>query len=359
MEVGNHAFYGYPRLKSIYINGARRIGDAAFEFCTNVESIIVIGDNCVIEDDAFAFCEDKTMKIVRLDGVKSIGESAVAEVDCGELQLTEGLESIGMGAFNNNEAVVTLTIPKSCHSIGDNAFAACKKLKAVVLLNPLCTFERYSFDKDYLETLWVKKDSTAISLAAEFGIPCDIYGNVGAGTIDLTKGAVTLKYATTKDPGFCSASTTEMLGMTGKVTLIPGNESGVAFLDLDQDGTGDVSMEIDIANKIFDLSVHPNRSVGGNVVFTFTQKEIDEYESYYPAPFYSTLTLKLPELVKSITPTVTLAASDYAWDGKVKTPAMVVKDGSTTLAASDYTVTYDPGRKNVGTYNVKVTLKGK
>jgi hypothetical protein len=133
----------------------------------------------------------------------------------------------------------------------------------------------------------------------------------------------------------------------------------LAFLDLDQDGTGDVSMEVDIANKILVLSVHPNRSVGGNVVFTFTQKEIDEYESYYSAPFYSTLTLKLPELVKSITPTVTLAASDYAWDGKVKTPAVVVKDGSTTLAASDYTVTYDPGRKNVGTYNVKVTLKGK
>ena len=47
------------------------------------------------------------------------------------------------------------------------------------------------------------------------------------------------------------------------------------------------------------------------------------------------------------------------WDHrKVKKPSVTVKDGSTKLAASQYTVTYASGRKNVGKYNVKVTLKG-
>lgn len=61
---------------------------------------------------------------------------------------------------------------------------------------------------------------------------------------------------------------------------------------------------------------------------------------------------------KAITPAITLSASSYTWNGKVRNPAVTVKDGSNKLAASDYTVTYASGRKNVGKYNVKVTLKG-
>lgn len=61
---------------------------------------------------------------------------------------------------------------------------------------------------------------------------------------------------------------------------------------------------------------------------------------------------------KKITPVVTLSDSSYTYDGKVKKPTVTVKDGSTKLATSQYTVTYASGRKNVGKYNVKVTLKG-
>ncbi len=61
---------------------------------------------------------------------------------------------------------------------------------------------------------------------------------------------------------------------------------------------------------------------------------------------------------KAITPSVTLSASSYTWNGKVRNPAVTVKDGTTKLAASDYTVTYASGRKNVGKYNVRVALKG-
>lgn len=60
---------------------------------------------------------------------------------------------------------------------------------------------------------------------------------------------------------------------------------------------------------------------------------------------------------KKITPTITLSKTSFVYNGKVQTPTVTVKDGSTTLATSQYSVSYSSGRTNVGTYTVKVTLK--
>ncbi len=61
---------------------------------------------------------------------------------------------------------------------------------------------------------------------------------------------------------------------------------------------------------------------------------------------------------KKITPAVSLSAAKYTWNGKVIKPAVTVKNGNAKLAASQYTVTYAAGGKNVGTHNVTVKLKG-
>ena len=65
-----------------------------------------------------------------------------------------------------------------------------------------------------------------------------------------------------------------------------------------------------------------------------------------------------PKIAASKT-TATLARTGYAYDGKVKTPAVTVKYGSKTLTkGTDYTVSYASGRKNVGQYKVVITYKG-
>lgn len=65
------------------------------------------------------------------------------------------------------------------------------------------------------------------------------------------------------------------------------------------------------------------------------------------------VTFKIAKLV------VKPAKTSYAYTGKAITPAVTVKMGSTTLRKNThYTVTYASGRKAVGTYNIKVTLKG-
>ena len=57
--------------------------------------------------------------------------------------------------------------------------------------------------------------------------------------------------------------------------------------------------------------------------------------------------------------TIKLSASAFTYDGKVKTPGVVVKDADgKTVSNSNYTVTYSNGRKNVGKYAVKITFKG-
>lgn len=58
--------------------------------------------------------------------------------------------------------------------------------------------------------------------------------------------------------------------------------------------------------------------------------------------------------------TVKLSATSSTYDGKVKTPSVVVKNanGTTLTKGTHYTVTYASDRKNVGTYKVTVKMKG-
>lgn len=58
--------------------------------------------------------------------------------------------------------------------------------------------------------------------------------------------------------------------------------------------------------------------------------------------------------------TVKLSAVSCVYNGKVRTPAVQVKDsaGKALVKNTDYKVTYSAGRKNVGKYSVKVTLCG-
>ena len=58
--------------------------------------------------------------------------------------------------------------------------------------------------------------------------------------------------------------------------------------------------------------------------------------------------------------TIKLNAASYVYNGKVRTPAVTVKDaaGNILTKNKDYKATYSAGRKNVGKYSVKVTLCG-
>ncbi|MDE5605347.1 MAG: fibronectin type III domain-containing protein [Eubacterium sp.] len=57
--------------------------------------------------------------------------------------------------------------------------------------------------------------------------------------------------------------------------------------------------------------------------------------------------------------TVTLSTTSYTYNGKVKKPSVTVKDSKgKKIATSNYTISYQSGRKNVGTYTVTIKFKG-
>ena len=58
---------------------------------------------------------------------------------------------------------------------------------------------------------------------------------------------------------------------------------------------------------------------------------------------------------------IKLKATSLTYNGKVRTPKVIVKDGTgkTLVKNTDYTVSYAKGRKYVGKYAVKITFKGK
>ena len=76
-------------------------------------------------------------------------------------------------------------------------------------------------------------------------------------------------------------------------------------------------------------------------------------------------TAKSPSASKQAKPTsiakasAKLSTTTFVYDGKAKTPSVVVKLGKTTLKKDrDYTLTYSKGRVSVGAYNVLITGKG-
>ena len=61
---------------------------------------------------------------------------------------------------------------------------------------------------------------------------------------------------------------------------------------------------------------------------------------------------------KKITPDITLSKAAFTYNAKAQRPVVTVKDGTTTLKASDYKATLPKTSVNAGTYKITVTLKG-
>ena len=103
--------------------------------------------------------------------------------------------------------------------------------------------------------------------------------------------------------------------------------------------------------------------IGGVDITTPASGTIKQYDQY-GNPWYvadkggnvATPVVIQPVFTKT---TASLSPKLYTYNGKVKTPAVTVKDGSKVLKkGTDYTVAYASGRKNAGKYAIKVTGAG-
>ncbi len=109
------------------------IGDYAFNFCSNLESVIIPNSVTRLGVQAFSNCTSlKELTFEENSKLEKIGQFAFSTCkNLKNIELPIGLTSIGASAFSNCSSLESITIANSVKGIGSSAFADCKSLTSI------------------------------------------------------------------------------------------------------------------------------------------------------------------------------------------------------------------------------------
>ncbi len=105
INIGVGAFYGCEKLKKINLENVKFINASAFE--------------------------GTALEEVKLASINAIGNYAFRNCKLNYVDLPKSSQSLGIGAFANNEYLVSVTFKASKIKIGTNAFMGCNKLSSI------------------------------------------------------------------------------------------------------------------------------------------------------------------------------------------------------------------------------------
>ena len=203
-EIGDFAFDGLSMTSITTPSTTTRIGQYAFAFCHKVsEGITVNGTDCVIENDAFSESSTEANTFIKLNGVKSVGDSAFYDVYSETLDLGN-VVTLEDAAFALNDLVEEVVIPKTCTSVGYCAFSSCTHLERIIFLNKNTTIDSDEHtiypDGTPQAEIWGMAGSTAETYANDHNRPFVLGGLTGdcEWIIENIGGSMTL---TIKGPG--------------------------------------------------------------------------------------------------------------------------------------------------------------
>ena len=231
--IGTHAFIGCKNLQSVVIpEGVTTIGSHAFDGCSSLTSVTIPRSLSSLGYTVFYGCSNlqevhisdlaawasityadsnsnplkngaalflNGIKLTELnipEGVTTIGDYAFYGMkdttsvtvpgsvttfgkyafgynqSMTSLTLGEGITVIGEGAFENCTALTSVDIPDCVTTIGTYAFAGCSSLKTAIISDSVTTIERYAFhDCQNLRNLYIGKGVKIIDECA--------FGNCG------------------------------------------------------------------------------------------------------------------------------------------------------------------------------------
>ena len=121
--IGEYAFYWCKNLNSIDIpNSVTTIGDSAFGGCDSLTSINIPNSVTTIREGAFRGCESLTC-----------------------INIPNSVTTIGDSAFWNCSSLVNINIPNSVTTIGKGAFSYCDSLTSINIPNSVTIIENCAF----------------------------------------------------------------------------------------------------------------------------------------------------------------------------------------------------------------------
>ena len=207
-KIGTEAFYECKNLPAaVDLSAAEEIGDQAFIFCTDIQSLTI--GTCNLSSGAFSYCTNLS-SLTLAEGLTDTGDSNFQYLDglttvtfpstlkrigwgafqnCPNLTIPDGLpaglEEISGMAFNqcakvnvtlpsslkiidqnafSNTGMESVTIPTSLTDLGDQAFSYCEKLKTVSI-----PYAETPINLSY--TFWNCTNVESITIDRSFTIP--------------------------------------------------------------------------------------------------------------------------------------------------------------------------------------------
>lgn len=342
--IGNTAFQNAPLTEVSLPDSVTSVGSGAFtnteKATTHIEKVKLSKGMTAIP--AGMFTNQKVKNVEIPEGIKTIGKRAFAGNRVETLKLSGTVEKIDEYAFWNNQ-IKELEIPGNVKTIGRYAFQRTQdsikaSINKVVLHEGLESIGKQAF----YQTLTSECKSIDLPTTVKVLDAAAFEGNAKVTLISLVEDQVNAvgDYAKVVAKG-----TAHEIVLIHKVTFDAGEgKADAETARTDKDGK--LAELPGAARDGYTFEGWFTAAEGGDVVTADTVFDKD-----------TTVFAHWKKNVVSATPSVKLSTSAYTYNGKVKTPGVKVSVNGTVLTKDNYSVSYGKGRKNVGKYTVKVTLK--
>lgn len=342
--IGNTAFQNAPLTEVSLPDSVTSVGSGAFtnteKATTHIEKVKLSKGMTAIP--AGMFTNQKVKNVEIPEGIKTIGKRAFAGNRVETLKLSGTVEKIDEYAFWNNQ-IKELEIPGNVKTIGRYAFQRTQEsIKAsidkVVLHEGLESIGKQAFG----QTLTSECKSIDLPTTVKVLDAAAFEGNAKVTLISLVEDQANAKGDYTK---VVAKGTAHEIVLVHKVSFDAGEgKADAETARTDKDGK--LAELPGAARDGYTFEGWFTAAEGGDAVTADTVFDKD-----------TTVFAHWKKNVVSATPSVKLSTSAYTYNGKVKTPGVKVSVNGTVLTKDNYSVSYGKGRKNVGKYTVKVTLK--